>query len=93
MEQYTQYIGIVAGICTAVSLLPQLFKIIKNKKAEDLSWIYLFILVTGLAGWIMYGFLKDDYPIIITNMFSFTVNVLIIIFARIYKKNSKPATG
>ncbi|RYY58110.1 MAG: hypothetical protein EOO05_17445 [Chitinophagaceae bacterium] len=85
MEKYTQYIGIFAGICTAVSLLPQLIKIIKNKKAEDISWFYLFILVTGLAGWVVYGFLKMDWPIIVTNCFSFLVNVLIIIFTKIYK--------
>lgn len=91
MEKYTQYIGIFAGICTAVSLLPQLIKIIRKKKADDISWFYLFILVTGLAGWVVYGFLKTDYPIIVTNCFSFLVNVLIIIFTRMYKKN--PAGG
>ncbi|RYY56926.1 MAG: hypothetical protein EOO09_04395 [Chitinophagaceae bacterium] len=85
MDNAVQYIGIFAGICTGVSLLPQLFKIIKNKKAEDISWFYLFILVAGLAGWIVYGVMKDDYPIIITNAFSFLTNVLIIIFSGIYK--------
>lgn len=91
MNNYTQYIGIFAGICTAVSLLPQLVKIMKDKKAEDISWFYLFILVTGLAGWVLYGFMKNDYPIIVTNIFSFSVNVLIIIFTRIYKKRGSSA--
>jgi len=86
MKEYTSYIGMFAGVCTAVSLLPQLIKIIKDKKAEDLSYLMLFVLVTGLAGWIVYGILKEDYPIIITNCFSFCVNVLVIIFTRIYKK-------
>jgi MtN3 and saliva related transmembrane protein len=86
MDKYTQYIGIFAGICTAISLLPQLVKILKTKKAEDISWFYLIILLTGLAGWIVYGFLKDDFPIIITNCFSFLVNVLVMIFTRIYKQ-------
>jgi len=86
MEQYTSYIGIVAGICTAISLLPQLIKIVREKKAEDLSLVMLVVLVVGLAGWIWYGILKNDYPIIITNAFSFTVNVLIIIFTVTYKK-------
>ena len=79
-------IGIVAGICTAISLLPQLIKIIKDKKAEDISWFMLFILLAGLAGWIWYGIEKNDYPIIITNAFSFIVNVLIIGFTARYKQ-------
>jgi MtN3 and saliva related transmembrane protein len=82
----TGYIGIIAGICTAVSLLPQLFKIIKEKKADDISFFMLFILLSGLALWVWYGVLKDDYPIIITNSFSFLVNSLVIFFTIKYKK-------
>jgi MtN3 and saliva related transmembrane protein len=80
------YVGIGAGVCTAISLLPQLIKIIKNKKADDISYFMLFILLAGVGGWIWYGILKEDYPIIITNAFSFLVNILIIIFSFIYKK-------
>jgi MtN3 and saliva related transmembrane protein len=85
--ELTNYIGIVAGICTAVSLLPQLFKIIKEKKAENISYFMLFILLTGLALWVWYGVLKNDYPLIITNSFSFLVNILVILFTIKYKKN------
>jgi MtN3 and saliva related transmembrane protein len=34
---WTQVIGIAAGICTATSLIPQVVKTIKEKKAEDVS--------------------------------------------------------
>jgi len=78
MEDYSLYVGIGAGICTAISLLPQLIKIIKEKKADDISYFMLFILLCGIGGWIWYGVLKEDYPIIITNGFSFIVNLLII---------------
>lgn len=85
-ENSALYVGIGAGVCTAVSLLPQLFKMIKEKKAEDISLYMLFVLLAGISGWIWYGILKTDYPIIITNSFSFIVNILIIIFSFIYKK-------
>jgi len=86
MPDKTQLIGIIAGICTGISLLPQLIKIIREKKADDISWFMLFILLGGLAGWVWYGILKEDYPIIITNLFSFLVNVGIIFFSLRYKK-------
>lgn len=86
MPDQTQVIGIVAGICTGVSLLPQLFKIIKEKKVDDISYFMLFILLAGLAGWIWYGLLKEDYPIIITNAFSFLVNSCIIFFRIKFQK-------
>ena len=85
MDDYSLYIGIGAGICTAISLLPQLLKIIKEKKADDISYFMLFILLAGLSGWIWYGILKKDYPIIITNGFSFLVNLMVIAFSIKYK--------
>ena len=89
MENYSLYVGIVAGICTAVSLLPQLIKIIKKKESGDISFWMLAILLLGLGCWIYYGILQSDYPIIITNSFSFLTNVLIIFFAIKYRKHSQ----
>ena len=88
MDDHSLYIGIGAGVCTALSLLPQLFKIIKDKKANDISYFMLFTLLTGIGGWIWYGLLKKDYPIIITNAFSFLVNLLVIGFSIRYKTRS-----
>lgn len=89
MKDYVVYVGVVAGICTAISLLPQLIKIIRDKKAEDISYFMLFILLVGIGGWIWYGALKTDYPIMLTNGFSFIVNLLIIGFTLKYKKTAK----
>ena len=87
MKDYTLYVGIGAGICTAISMLPQLIKIIKTKKADDISYVMITVLLAGVAAWIWYGVLKRDYPIIVTNGVSFLVNVLVLIFSMIYKKN------
>jgi uncharacterized protein with PQ loop repeat len=38
---FTETIGIAAGVCTSLALLPQLIKLLKYKKAEDLSLVYL----------------------------------------------------
>jgi MtN3 and saliva related transmembrane protein len=67
-------------------LLAQLIKIIKEKKAEDISWFMLFILLAGLALWVWYGILKTDYPIIATNSFSFLVNIAIIFFTLRFRR-------
>jgi MtN3 and saliva related transmembrane protein len=86
MNNFSQYVGIGAGICTAVSMLPQLFRIWKKKKAEDISYFMLLILLAGIAGWIWYGILKNDFPIIITNSFSLLVNLVIVGASIKYKK-------
>ena len=90
MDETTNYIGIGAGIFTGISMLPQLVKIIREKKAENISYFMLFILMTGLAGWVWYGARKGDLPIICTNAFSFVINALVFIFSVKYKNNRHP---
>jgi len=83
---YTGIIGFVAGLFTASSLLPQLIKIIKEKKVEDLSIGMFITLMIGLALWITYGILKKDIPIIATNAFSLLLNISILILRFKYSK-------
>jgi MtN3 and saliva related transmembrane protein len=78
----------VAGILTAASLLPQLIKMLKEKKYEAVSPWMLLILLIGLALWIVYGFLKNDIPIIATNCFSFLVNLVMVILRFNYKRKT-----
>ena len=80
-------IGITASACTAFSLLPQLIKLLKEKKAENISLGMLAILFAGLGLWIYYGVLKTDWIIIISNSFSFILNVILVFFAIKYKEN------
>jgi MtN3 and saliva related transmembrane protein len=76
----TQWIGIAAGVLTSVSMLPQLIKIIKERKAHDVSIVMLLVLMAGLAMWATYGFMREDWPIIVTNCFSFLLNSVVLFF-------------
>jgi MtN3 and saliva related transmembrane protein len=86
MNQQTFIIGIIAGVLTGVSLLPQLVKIIKEKKADGISYGMLAVLLAGLAGWIWYGILKKDKPVLFTNSFSFLINIVTTFFTLKYRK-------
>lgn len=81
----TQWIGIVAGVLTSASMIPQLVKIIKEKKAQEVSVLMLVTLLIGVGLWAVYGFMKKDTPIIATNCFSFLVNALTLGFRIKYK--------
>lgn len=82
-------IGIIAGVLTGISLLPQLFKTVKEKKAPDISYAMLAFLMAGLCLWVYYGFLKKDLPVIITNAFSVCVNAAILVLSFIYPNKKK----
>ncbi len=77
-ENYIQIIGTGAGILTSISMLPQLIKTFKEKKAENISLVMIIILLCGIGSWVWYGFLKSDMPIIFTNCFSFLLNSILL---------------
>jgi MtN3 and saliva related transmembrane protein len=83
---WTQIIGLAAGIFTSSSLLPQVIKTLKEKKAEDVSLLMLIVLQAGLMLWIIYGIKRNDLPIIATNSLSLLVNICMVILRVKYKR-------
>lgn len=88
MTDETQIIGISAGVLTATSMVPQLIKVIKQKKAESISLFMILVLICGLTMWIWYGIKKEDIPVIATNSFSLLINFLLIYFGIKDKKQT-----
>ena len=81
-------IGIIASICTAASLIPQLVKIVKEKEAENISFGMMIILFIGLGFWDYYGVLKNDIIIIVSNTFSLVINFLLTLFTWKYRSRN-----
>jgi MtN3 and saliva related transmembrane protein len=81
----TTIIGVAASIFTAGALIPQLIKLLREKKAEDISLMMLGVMFTGVALWTGYGFLKEDWIIIVSNAFSLVINVAITFFTIKYR--------
>lgn len=72
-------IGLIAAICTTCSFLPQVIKILRSKKTKDVSlWMYA-ILTTGLFLWLVYGFIIEDFPLIMANSISLTLSMCVLV--------------
>jgi 5'(3')-deoxyribonucleotidase/uncharacterized protein with PQ loop repeat len=50
----TAYIGTVAAFCTTVAFVPQIVKL-RKQGGEDLSYQMLFLYLTGVLLWLVYG--------------------------------------
>ncbi len=83
---FAKWIGVLASIGTGLSLLPQFIKILKEKKCESLSVVWIVVLLLGLCLWIWYGVLRKDLIIIISNAFSVVVNLGICVLMLKYKE-------
>ena len=72
-------IGIVAGIFTSSSIVPQIIKTLKKKKAREVSVFMFIVMMTGNALWMYYGFDKSDIAIISTNFLALGLNITMVI--------------
>ncbi|WP_175622375.1 SemiSWEET transporter [Chryseobacterium schmidteae] len=75
-----QILGLIAGALTAIASMPQLIKVIKTKNVDDISWLMLVILISGLSLWVWYGFEQDELPIILSNAFAVLINITLFIY-------------
>lgn len=71
-------IGSAAAFCTTVSYYPQVKKCWSTGRAGDLSLKMFLTLACGVALWIVYGLLKEDYVIVISNGVSLGLLAIIL---------------
>ncbi|KQM69525.1 hypothetical protein ASE74_05935 [Pedobacter sp. Leaf216] len=78
-------IGIVAGILTSSSIVPQIVKTLKKKKATEVSVFMFIVMMTGNALWVYYGFDKSDVAIISTNFLALGLNITMLVLKYRYR--------
>ncbi len=73
-------IGFMAAVICSISMTPQVIKIYRTKKTQDLSLGAFSVLATGLFLWLVYGLLIHSIPVIAGNAvgFSFTLYIIIM---------------
>ncbi len=72
-------IGVLAGICTSGSLLPQVVKTLRTGNTRDISFQMYVLLTIGVFLWTIYGFMIEEFPIIIANGFSCILAVSVLV--------------
>lgn len=63
-------VGTAAGLCSMASFLPQLAKILRERRAEGVSLRTYCVTVTGFCLWIAYGLLLGSWPVAASNTVS-----------------------
>ena len=63
----SDWIGYAAAILATSSFLPQVIKTIRSGETKDISlWMYL-LFCSGVALWLVYGFMIHATPVIVAN--------------------------
>jgi MtN3 and saliva related transmembrane protein len=70
MSTFATVVGLAAAVCTTAANVPQLKKAWTTGKTDDFSMNTLWVMASGLALWVTYGMLQNDFVIILANVIS-----------------------
>ena len=84
-----EFLGYLAGICTAIVFLPQTIQTIKDRNVDGLSLLTYVIYCTGMVSWILYGVYLHSVQMMLFNAISlfFAAIILYMIIAQKIKKH------
>jgi MtN3 and saliva related transmembrane protein len=82
----TDSVGSLAGLCTTLSLVPQLHSIWKRKSARDISIAMFLVFGLGILLWLTYGIAIRSAPVIIANSATLALVIAILALKMRYDK-------
>ncbi len=76
----TTIIGLVSAFLTTGAYVPQAVKTWRTRRTSDLSLSMFTMVFLGTVGWLSYGLLKNDLPIILANTITLGTSFVILYF-------------
>jgi uncharacterized protein with PQ loop repeat len=81
-------IGIFGSVLLAIAFIPQCYRLLNTKRANDISTYYLFILIVGALCLTIYGYGNNDLIIFTLNLYAFFCNIELLGLKIYYDKIS-----
>ncbi|CAG0948414.1 Sugar transporter SemiSWEET [Burkholderiales bacterium] len=80
MTAWVDTFGYIAGTLTTVAFVPQVVRILRVRRADDLSWWTFGTFTAGVVLWLAYGLELGAAPIIVANvvMLALALSILLL---------------
>ena len=88
----TDIIGFTGTALLAVTMLPQVYKTFKHKRAHDLAWMYLILQIFANILFLIYGYLLPRLPIILSNAIVMACS-LSLVYAKLFFTGPSPESS
>jgi len=82
-----EIIGIIAGVLSCTTFLPQIIKTYKSKSTEDVSLLMFIIAALGSALWLIYGVLIQSFALTFTNVIVLIFSLIMLFFKIKYRES------
>lgn len=81
--------GHIGSLLSSITFLPQVYRVYRTRRAEDLSLNMLLIIFVSTVIWIVYGIGKGLWPVILCNTIICLLSVLLIYFKWLFSPARK----
>jgi MtN3 and saliva related transmembrane protein len=81
-------VGTGAAICSITSFVPQLIKILRERKAEAVSMRMYLLTVSAFTLWTVYGVMLSSWPLVASNVVSLGLSAAILVLTLVYQHRS-----
>jgi MtN3 and saliva related transmembrane protein len=75
----TDLLGNAAAILTSISFIPQVLKILKTRNTSGISLAMYTLFVTGVAMWLVWGFIVGARPVILANALTLALSSAVLL--------------
>jgi MtN3 and saliva related transmembrane protein len=83
-------VGAGAAICSTSSFVPQLIKILRERKAEAVSMRMYLLTVSAFVLWTAYGVMLGSWPLLASNLISLGLSAAILVLTLVYQRRRAP---
>ena len=84
-------VGVAAAVCSMISFMPQIAKIVREQDASAVSLQMYLVTVAGFVCWIAYGLASGSWPVAVSNVINLLLSGTILALKwRLDGKSTKP---
>lgn len=84
--EQANWLGLIAGMLTTLSFVPQVWHTWKTRSAKDLSLGMLSIFTLGITLWLVYGIWMQAPPLILSNIITLVLAGILLGFKLYFKE-------
>lgn len=90
MLNFVDAVGFLAAALTTASFVPQAVRTWRTRETRGISLVMYAVFSTGVALWVLYGFLAPSWPVLAANLVTLIFAVAILVMKVRYER---PAHG
>ncbi len=91
MSDGATLIGMLAGFCTTAAFLPQVIRVWRTRRADDISLGMYLLFVSGTVLWLVYGLLIGSLPVVLYNIITSLLAGAVLLLKLYFERQRRQA--